>query len=859
MTINDGHEPPCAVVRLYTTPNSPSTVESHNAVNHRFSVTVEDVPDRDDLESDENDYAPDPGSNYDRQLQEEPPRQPVPTVDGEHTPITPDTLIDITIKPKLTDLKVSMEFINMLRAATLDASGLEPDMLHRLRNPPQYSLEITDPDTLLSLELFFATLNASEKTYDAVRRAYLRRHPEDKVLSYYEVQKLVEELSGVVAHMEHQCIGSCTAYTGPYKLLDWCPYCQESRYEVSPSGQMVPRQEYATILLGPQLNAVRRSKAGANATRYLWEATRKVLTELGLSDGVIESFEDLCHSEQYLEEVEAGRIGPHDSVLQLSIDGAQLYEKKQSDCWIYVWVLYSLDPKLRYKKAHVLPGAIIRGPEKPKNIESFLFPGLYHLSALMKEGLPYWDAVDNKVYINHPFLAWVTADGPAMAYMNGLVGHHGARACRLWCAMRGRRKDGSPHYYPVLLKPYGYTVDGCNHTDVPNHALPLPGVEQYQDALRKVCESRTNAEYERNRKEYGIVKPSLFSGLCRTFSLPRCFPIDIMHLASLNVLDLYLSLWRGTMDGNAEDKKTWDFAVFAGKDADGAERWKAHGEEIARTNCFLPGSFDRPPRNIAEKISSGYKAWEFLTYFYNLSPAYLRHLLPKRYWQQHCKTVSGFLTVHKWSIGSDELRAAHRLLNEAAIEFEELYCQRKPERLHFVRPCLHTSGHAAEEIPRVGSLATVTQWVIERAIGDLGGEIRQPSNPFANLSRRAVLRCQVNALQALLPDVFESDLTTSYKLPRGAEDLGDGFVLLRARERTAHHISHVEAEAFTQYLQDVGALDLHNLTSHYKVQKWARLRLPNTQIARSAWKETLKPLNRLRMSRNVKAKEIAVP
>ncbi|KAI1795269.1 hypothetical protein LXA43DRAFT_874110, partial [Ganoderma leucocontextum] len=40
-----------------------------------------------------------------------------------------------------------------------------------------------------------------------------------------------------------------------------------------------------------------------------------------------------------------------------------------------------------------------------------------------------------------------------------------------------------------------------------------------------------------------------------------------------------------------------------------------------------------------------------------------------------------------------------------------------------------------------------------------------------------------------------------------------------------------------------------------KVRKWARLRLPNSQIARSAWKETLKPLDKLRMSRNVKFRD----
>ena len=48
------------------------------------------------------------------------------------------------------------------------------------------------------------------------------------------------------------------------------------------------------------------------------------------------------------------------------------------------------------------------------------------------------------------------------------------------------------------------------------------------------------------------------------------------------------------------------------------------------------------------------------------------------------------------------------------------------------------------------------QWTMEHAIGDLGSEIRQPSNPFANLSERASLCCQINALTSILPELAPS-------------------------------------------------------------------------------------------------------
>ncbi len=101
---------------------------------------------------------------------------------------------------------------------------------------------------------------------------------------------------------------------------------------------------------------------------------------------VLDEYEDMFHGSAYLEAVYSGAIKDNDMVLMLSIDGAQLYQSKQSDCWIYIWIILDLAPSLRYKKRHIFPGGFFPGPNKPSNIESFLYPGFHHASALMKEG-----------------------------------------------------------------------------------------------------------------------------------------------------------------------------------------------------------------------------------------------------------------------------------------------------------------------------------------------------------------------------------------------------------------------------------------------------------------------------------------
>ncbi|KAF9232878.1 hypothetical protein BU15DRAFT_30421, partial [Melanogaster broomeanus] len=65
--------------------------------------------------------------------------------------------------------------------------------------------------------------------------------------------------------------------------------------------------------------------------------------------------DDIIMGWDYLGAVLDGDIKEHDIVLMLSLDGAQLYDSKESDCWIYIWVILNLSPEKRYRKLHVLP------------------------------------------------------------------------------------------------------------------------------------------------------------------------------------------------------------------------------------------------------------------------------------------------------------------------------------------------------------------------------------------------------------------------------------------------------------------------------------------------------------------------
>jgi hypothetical protein len=237
------------------------------------------------------------------------------------------------------------------------------------------------------------------------------------------------------------------------------------------------------------------------------------------------------------------------------------------------------------------------------------------------------------------FLALLMADGPGMMHVTSFVGYHGKHGCRLYCGLQGHREPAGKHYFPALLKPTDYEVEGCAHEDIDIRELPKPSHEQYLANLHYLVASPSQAQYRIRCLATGISKPSLFSGLdhSSTLGLPYSAGSDIMHLAALNILDLLISLWRATLDfTKPDDKSTWDWAVFKWVDL-----WKEHGEAVTKTLHFLPSSFDRPPHNIAEKLTSGYKAWEFLLYLYGSGPGLLYNVLPGPYYSNYCKLVFG--------------------------------------------------------------------------------------------------------------------------------------------------------------------------------------------------------------------------
>jgi hypothetical protein len=345
----------------------------------------------------------------------------------------PDDLV-----PHLDALRTSVEFIRGISHASLDTDPLPSDVLERLQFPITEPLVI-DKYLRLSLDAFLVSINGSQATYDGFCDAIRRFAPDAQPLSYDRMKRTVTDLTGVVSIMTDMCYNSCVAFSGPFSDLSACPECSSPRYESVTRGNRVisvSRKQALTIPVGPQIQAQYRSREGAWNMGHRHRVMDALLARLR-EGGSIEVYEDVYCSSILLEAAQRGDLTPDDTVLMLSIDGAQLYQSKQSDCWIYIWVLLDLVPDLRYKKKYVLPGGFIPGPNKPKNLDSFVYTGLCHLSALQKDGLRVWDCLTGRVFTSRLFFFLGTADGPGLAALHGQVGHHGAFGCREYCGLKG--------------------------------------------------------------------------------------------------------------------------------------------------------------------------------------------------------------------------------------------------------------------------------------------------------------------------------------------------------------------------------------------------------------------------------------
>lgn len=136
------------------------------------------------------------------------------------------------VDSRIEHVLLAQKYTHEISTATSENGKLDQDVIDRLRNPKEGPVNISDPDTQLSLDLFMACSNASEATYNAARKAILQRFPNCDVQSHHLVKNLIAEISGVVLVVNDMCINSCEAFVGPKAEYEACSICYQPRHKL---------------------------------------------------------------------------------------------------------------------------------------------------------------------------------------------------------------------------------------------------------------------------------------------------------------------------------------------------------------------------------------------------------------------------------------------------------------------------------------------------------------------------------------------------------------------------------------------------------------------------------------------------
>jgi hypothetical protein len=121
-------------------------------------------------------------------------------------------------------------------------------------------------------------------------------------------------------------MNSCIAYTGLFLELESCPVCSQPRYDqfwlqVSDGKDRTPCQEFHTIPIGLQIQALYHALETAVHAHYLHQEQSYVLSEVE-SKSCLAEYLNVLHGSDLIDVFEDGHIEEDDIVLMFSIDSA---------------------------------------------------------------------------------------------------------------------------------------------------------------------------------------------------------------------------------------------------------------------------------------------------------------------------------------------------------------------------------------------------------------------------------------------------------------------------------------------------------------------------------------------------------
>ena len=460
--------------------------------------------------------------------------------------------------------------------------------------------------------------------------------------SLHRMKKRLEELSELFTESYHCCSKSCVAFTGPYAKLKACPRCRQPRYRRN--GE--PRKIYRYIPLIPQLVAFFLNRELNERMRYRSDEHPKVRVE---KDGRMTDVFDGAHYRRLLETevtVDGHGLGHtyfsdhRDIALGLGTDGVNPWRRRKSTFWPILLFNFNLPPTERNNSENVICVGEVPGPEKPKDMDSFLYPAVQELLKL-SVGVKAYDVVEKEIFTLRAYLLTIFGDIPAVSMLLRMKGHNAIYPCRL-CTIRGVRipKSKTSTYYV----PLSYKNLQSDRPDYDPVNLPLRSHKQFVAQAKEVQSAKTNTESEKLAQKYGINGVPLLS-ILGSLDLPLSTGYEFMHLIFENIVPNLALLWSGSFK-NLDSTQPFVFNKTV---------WDAIGVAAAASRATMPSSYGAGVFNIAtDRSYFSAETWSQWALF--VGPVVLNgRFSNKKYYTHFCKLVELINLCLRYEFSRDDI------------------------------------------------------------------------------------------------------------------------------------------------------------------------------------------------------------
>lgn len=256
--------------------------------------------------------------------------------------------------------------------------------------------------------------------------------PEATIASLKATQARAAFLAAYKPAVYHCCKDLCCTFVGPHADLTECPYCKQPRFDA----QGKPHKQYTYSPITPQLITLFRNQDYWDKMQYRANHQHDPDTMTDVFDSA-----DYLHLKTEHPVVDNRKqphkffADDHDITLGLSTDGFAPFKRRKQTCWPLILFNYNLPPDICCQLAYVLCVAVIPGPNKPKDFDSFLWPLIEELMQL-EIGVKTFDQQSSEMFALRAFLIHIFGDIPAISMVMQMKGYNGFCPCRM-CNITG--------------------------------------------------------------------------------------------------------------------------------------------------------------------------------------------------------------------------------------------------------------------------------------------------------------------------------------------------------------------------------------------------------------------------------------